>query len=79
MHVPLSLYVLYSGSPGLLSNSYGHPAPNSRAVRPWFVQPWATTRTDNLKSLTHMTILLLLLGVGLFGALAGYVIFCDRV
>jgi len=26
-----------------------------------------------------MTILLLLLGVGLFGALAGYVIFCDRV
>jgi len=26
-----------------------------------------------------MTILLLALGVGLFGALAGYVIFCDRV
>jgi len=26
-----------------------------------------------------MTILLLLLGIALFGALAGYVIFCDRV
>jgi len=26
-----------------------------------------------------MTIVLLLLGVALFGAMAGYVIFCDRV
>jgi hypothetical protein len=29
--------------------------------------------------LCEMTILLLLLGLGLFGAMAGYVIFCDRV
>ena len=79
MHIPLSLYVFYFTPPGPLSNSYGHPAPNSRAGRPRFVQPRATVRSDNQRSLTHMTILLLLLGVGLFGALAGYVIFCDRV
>ena len=79
MHIPLSLCVFYSTPPGPLSNSYGHAAPNSRAGRPWFVQRRAVARTDNQRSLTHMTILLLLLGVALFGALAGYVIFCDRV
>ncbi len=31
------------------------------------------------RSFLHMTVFLLLLGVALFGAMAGYVIFCDRV
>jgi hypothetical protein len=35
--------------------------------------------SHDCRSVPHMTIVLLLLGVALFGAMAGYVIFCDRV
>lgn len=36
-------------------------------------------RLPDRRSFIHMIILLSLFGVALFGALAGYVIFCDRV
>jgi hypothetical protein len=51
----------------MLSNSYASPAPNVHAG----------STGVSLSSMT--TILLLVLGLALFGAMAGYVIFCDRV
>ncbi|WP_157572583.1 hypothetical protein [Nevskia soli] len=62
------LCFLYIAPPPRLSNSYGLEAPNALAGGCRFIAPASMT-----------TILLLVLGVALFGALAGYVIFCDRV
>jgi hypothetical protein len=62
------LCLFYFPTPPRLSNSYGLEAPNALAGGCRLIAPVSMT-----------TILLLVLGVALFGALAGYVIFCDRV